>query len=414
MSLMLPLLLACSPDAGPGPPPDDPGPADPVPPAPGELLIEELYTSGAVPAGGTDHYFSDQFVELVNAAAFPLDLAGVTIGDAVGLAGAINPGNVPNSYRGSHPNRVVLANAWRIPDGVVLEPGGRLLIAHDGVNHRPFSTIDLSGADLEAWVDSGNDLDSPTADNLEPLLFTGGFDWLMTVFGPSVVVLAADAGSRDLDGYLSAAAEDVLDGVDTLMDAGSGDFKRLPDAVDVGFAFTDGPYTGQSLHRKRDGQGWQDTNDSGADFEVGPPDPGLPPEVGAAGYGAWIELGTGTTTFAPVTDGQALELVAGPLGGWHLDVALRFGCFGPDGIALAYEALDDGANPVSFVTRTTLTSESVLPDGMDWIRLGDRVVLDVSGPDDVVGTELVLRVTAELGGQTWSDERLIVVADDEP
>ena len=45
----------------------------------------------------------------------------------------------------------------------------------------------------------------------------------------------------------------VIDGVDTLMDADSEAFKRLPDAIDAGFAWHDGPYTGTALHRVRDG-----------------------------------------------------------------------------------------------------------------------------------------------------------------
>lgn len=118
--------------------------------------------------------------------------------------------------------------------------------------------------------------------------------------------------------------------------------------------------------------------------------------------------------FAPVTDGQPLELVAGPQGGWHLDVALRFGGFGPDGIVVAYEALDPAAERVGFVTRTTLATAGVLPDGDGWIRLGDRVVLDVPGPAAVVDTSVVLRVTAELGGETWSDERVVTVVDEVP
>ena len=405
----LALLLAACASAAP-----EPEPIPLRPPAVGDLLVTELYTSGAPPAGGTDHYFSDQFIELVNTTDGPLDLSGVLIADVEGSAGEINPGMSPDSFRRSHPELVVMSSVWRLPDGVQLAPGAALVLAHDGTNHRPFSSIDLSGADFEAFVeDSERDDDSPTVANLEAVTFTGGFDWQMTVFGPSVVVLAADAELGEVQGLPSAPVAAVLDGVDTVMDADSRRFKRLPDAVDTGFAFHEGPYTGTSLHRKRAGEGWQDTNDSSADFEVGAPDPARP-EASDGVFGTpVIALGTGTGTFVPLADGAEVELVAGPQGGWHLDVAVAFDGFGPGGVELVYDALDTTAAPVSFVTRAELTPASVLEADAGWHRFGDRVVLDIPDPDAVVGQDVVLRVTAALDGQTWSDERTVRVVDAE-
>ena len=68
-------------------------------PLQGELLISQLYTSGAAPAGGTDHYYSDQFIELVNGTPDPLDLSGIRVADVFGSAGRINPGMAPDSFR---------------------------------------------------------------------------------------------------------------------------------------------------------------------------------------------------------------------------------------------------------------------------------------------------------------------------
>lgn len=391
-------------------------PVLPVPPVPGELLVSELYTSGAVPAGGTDHYFSDQFVELVNAAGHPLDLSGVRIADVFGVAGPINPGTTPDSFAGSHPDQVVMSSVWRLPEGTLLEPDAALVIAHDGTNHRPFSSVDLSGAAFEAYVaDSGSDDDHPTVDNLESIVFNGGFDWLMTVFGPSVVLLDVDTPLASVQGPLgdlpAVPVEAVLDGVDTVMDADAGAFKRLPPSVDAGYAWVGGPYTGESLHRRRDGDGWLDTDDSSADFEIGPPDPAR--SVGSGGvFGTpWVELGTGHASYEPLTQGDEVELVAGAQGGWHLDVAVWFGGFGPQGVALVYEALDVGAQRVSFVTQATLAEESVLEAEEGWHRVGDRVVLDIDDPGVVVGQDLILRVTAALDEQTWSDERQVRVVD---
>ncbi len=49
---------------------DDSGRVDEAVPLPphGNLLIEEVYYSGAVPTEGIDRYYSDQFIELMNVA----------------------------------------------------------------------------------------------------------------------------------------------------------------------------------------------------------------------------------------------------------------------------------------------------------------------------------------------------------
>ncbi len=405
MLLMLPLVLAaCSPKPA-------------IAPQPGDLLIAELYTSGAAPAGGADHYFSDQFIELVNASQDPLDLSRVMVADVYGVAGEINPGTQPDSYRDSHPDEVVMSSVWQLPDGVRLEPGESLVIAHDGGNHRPFSAVDLSDADFEAFVaDSERDEDSALVDNLQEVAFNGGYDWLMTVFGPSVVVLRADTALSTEPGPFGdlpvASADAVLDGVDTVMDADSGAFKRLPDAVDSGFAWVAGPYSGESLHRVQNDGEWQDTDDSSADFHVGDPDPTRPSESGDVSGDARLELGTGTSAFEPLAEGADVELVEGAQGGWHLDVALAGWGFGPGGALVEYEAVDSGAERLSFVTRAELSESGVLVLDDGWQRVGDRVVLDIDTAADVVGSELVLRVTAELAGQTWSDERRVVVVDE--
>ena len=51
-------------------------------------------------------------------------------------------------------------------------------------------------------------------------------------------------------------------------------------------------------------------------------------------------------------------------------------------------------------------------DEEDGDRLGDRIVLDIEDTDEVVGAELILRVTAGLEDQTWSDELRVEVADE--
>ena len=140
----------------------------------GDLLISQLYTSGAEPAGGTDHYFSDQFIELVSTSSDPLDLSGVRIANVFGAAGAINQGTLPDSFREERPDEVVMSSVWRLPADTRLEPGEFLVVAHDGGNHRPFSDLDLSSASFEAFVEgSERDEDYPTVANLESVCSTG-------------------------------------------------------------------------------------------------------------------------------------------------------------------------------------------------------------------------------------------------
>ena len=114
----------------------------------GRLVIEELYYTGSPPTAGTDHYFSDQFIELANNSPDRIEVGGLYIADVYGAAGAINPGMTPDSYAGQ--GRLVLDCVWRIPgepEDHILEPGESIILAHDGTNHAPFSTVDMSGAD---------------------------------------------------------------------------------------------------------------------------------------------------------------------------------------------------------------------------------------------------------------------------
>ena len=415
-TLVVPLLLtACTTTDGDV----KTAPLQPRPPVAGELLISQLYTSGAREAGGADHYFSDQFIELVNASNTPLELAGVGVANVYGTAGQINPGIAPDSFRDSRPGEVVMSSIWRIPAGALLQPGETLVIAHDGTNHRPFSDLDLSSADFETFVPNfeGTDMDYPTVANLESEVYNGGYDWLMTVFGPSVVVIDAETDIGEAPGPFSTlptiSVDAVLDGIDTVMDENAGSFKRLPDAVDAGFAWHDGPYTSSALHRLNTSGVWQDTNNSSQDFEIGPPNPTLPTGTDGVFGDPWLELGKGDDSYTELADDDTIEIVAGPQGGWHLDVALWFGGFGPDGITLVYEAVDTEAHPVSFLTQARLLSANVMEASEGWHRVGDRIVLDIGGSEEVNGETLILRVTAALGEQTWSDERRVRLVDDE-
>jgi len=259
----------------------DTGAAPVLVPPQGALLITELYYAGAVPTAGIDRYYADQFVTITNTGDGAVDLGGLVLGEVFGLAGRINAGDTPNA-EAADPARITLQGAFRIPGAPgerLLAPGASVRICQDAANHAPYSPVESLDAPLEAFVDNGRgDLDNPRADNLEPLLFSGGSDWLWTVFGPSLVLLPGEAVAEPerarLDGWpvWRVPAAGLIDAVEALRSENAADYKRLHPALDAGFATVSGTYTGEALHRRSDGAGgFQDTNDSGADFTVAPP-----------------------------------------------------------------------------------------------------------------------------------------------
>ncbi len=247
----------------------------------GGWVIGEAYYTGSPGVGGT-HYFSDQFVELVNNSTEVLYADGLMVGDLHGPSGEINPGTRPTPFAARDPDHVYVANVWRVPGGGTdhpVPPGGSVVLAQDGTNHMPFSPLDLSDADWETYNarSNGRDEDSPTVPNLEAYHYTAGFDWLVTVFGPALVVFrveAPDALRRErttLGDRVVVPVDAVLDGFEALQDEGSAAFRRLPDGVDRGFVFASGTYTGESFERRVAARiGGRpvlvDTDDCAADF----------------------------------------------------------------------------------------------------------------------------------------------------
>lgn len=263
----------------------------------GDLVIKEVYFTGsATPSGGT--YFSDQFIELYNNSTDTLYLDSLFIGDAFGNSGQINPTSQPTPFN-TDAGSVYLSNVWMIPGTGrqrPLAPGASILIAQDGINHRTDangnanSPVDLSTAEWESFNErpDNRDLDAPGVPNLSRIYFTGGFDWLLTVFGPAVVIFRAPTfesleqvpiPNSTLPPRIRVPNARIIDGFEALQNGTSGSYKRLTAAVDAGFVFASGTYTSQSARRRTAAvingrRVLQDTNNSGNDFEViTPPTP---------------------------------------------------------------------------------------------------------------------------------------------
>lgn len=259
----------------------------PVPePIVGDFVLEEIYYTGATGASG-QHYFHDQFVEIYNAANGTLYADGLLIGDVHGAAGEINPGQETTPF-GKDTEHVYLNSVWQVPGNgqdYPIEAGKSLLIAHDATNHQPDSTLDLTAADFETYNEREDmkDVDWPIAPNLIRIHFTGGFDWLLPVFGAAVVIFRADdpnalervdiPDASELGPRIKVPNALVIDAFEALQDAKSGAYKRVPTALDKGFVFASDTYTGESARRKIIGEEkgrkvLADTNDSTADFEI--------------------------------------------------------------------------------------------------------------------------------------------------
>ena len=142
-------------------------------------------------------------------------------------------------------------------------------------------------------------------------------------------------------------------------------------------------------------------------------DPNLPPAV---------EVGTGEIAFEPTEDGDTLEIVQGPQGGFHLLTSVRV-----HGIAPGDRGdLTESTNP-------TLTLDVTGPDGDSWIAIGPITqgldpaplserpfthqmtgrfaILDILAEDELAGQsiDLSVHIAAEDGIELSDSVRLDLV-----
>jgi hypothetical protein len=258
------------------------------------LIISQVYFTGSkTPSAGT--YFSDQFIQIYNNSADTVYTDSLFIGDVYGNSGQINASSQPTPYA-SITDSVYLSNVWMIPGTGKqhpLAPGKSIIIAQDGIDHKndpngnANSPVNLSGADWETYNErpDNKDADAPGVPNLTRVYFTGGFDWLMTVFGPAVVIFTAkdtlnDLISAPVPGSTIAPRKrlhvsKIIDGFEALMNASSSTYKRIPASVDAGFVYASGTYTTETARRKKNNsqlingrRSFFDTNNSTEDFEI--------------------------------------------------------------------------------------------------------------------------------------------------
>ncbi|NVB39879.1 hypothetical protein G6O69_18695 [Pseudenhygromyxa sp. WMMC2535] len=128
---------------------------------------------------------------------------------------------------------------------------------------------------------------------------------------------------------------------------------------------------------------------------------------------AEIELGLGPVDWRALEEGDPVELVAGLQGGWHVDLAVRGEGLEPGGLWLRYEARDPSTGAaLSYVTEALLDEGNVLETDEGWLRVGDRVVFTIDGPEVVVGAEVCLFVTVTKGSWEDEDSRCVTIVDE--
>jgi hypothetical protein len=126
-----------------------------------------------------------------------------------------------------------------------------------------------------------------------------------------------------------------------------------------------------------------------------------------------VELGEGLTRYRALpAEGAEIELVFGPQGGWHFDLAARVHGGDPEGMRLRYAVTNAAGMEVQFPGVVQLNARRVVPEGEGFVRVGDRAVLDVRDGNALVGQTLTLSVRAEgARGATADDRRAVTVVD---
>ncbi|MCC5934668.1 MAG: DUF4876 domain-containing protein [Balneolales bacterium] len=261
----------------------------------GNFVFKEVYFTGSkTPAGG--NYFNDQFHEIFNNSTEVLFADGLYIADVFGAAGQINPNTQPTPFQFDQ-NHVYLNSVWRVPGNGTdhpIQPGESFIIAQTAQDHRnnpdlnPNSPVNLGDADFETYNqrDDDRDIDNPNVPNMERVYFTGGFTWLVPVFGPALVIFRVDdfetltlepvpGASPTFPPRVKLPVEFVIDSFEALQNPQSGDFKRLPLVLNPGFVSASGTYTAESARRFTeriiDGRRiLRNTGNTAEDFEIIP------------------------------------------------------------------------------------------------------------------------------------------------
>ncbi len=127
-----------------------------------------------------------------------------------------------------------------------------------------------------------------------------------------------------------------------------------------------------------------------------------------------LSVGTGETMFEPVMNGDELELVFGPQGGWHVIVSSRMSGVDPDGATLRVEVIDAESDEVLAQISLALLARRLDRSGPSWFKLNDFLIFDIAGPSEVIDRDVIVRAHLTAGDIALTDERAVTIVDREP
>ncbi len=287
----------------------------------GDLVIKQIYYAGSHRTDGA--VFRDQFIEIHNNSDEVIYADGLYFAQLYGSTstsisnpipsylqenGQYDWSKSPGMPQGINANRdyVYTKTVYQIPGSgsqYPIEPGASIVIAQNALNHKapyqdqegnvvaprdPGLTVDLSGADFEAFYNKGfdSDLDNPAVPDLivhQPM----GNDMILDVIGRDAYAIfrTEDPVSSwpsfptpdkptSANVYFQVPVADLIDGVETQASPQQLRPKKLSNAVDAGYTYVPlGIYSSQSVMREvaRTFNGryiLKDTNNSTNDFKV--------------------------------------------------------------------------------------------------------------------------------------------------
>lgn len=293
----------------------------------GNWLIKQIHYAGSNTTTGAS--FRDQFIEIYNNTDSILYADSLYVGEIIGRQSYTNTayytianGQYDWSKSLNMPSNIDANNDYVYPRALFMipgtgkqypvQPGKSIIIAQTALNHKaPFTgndgktvtvrdpslTIDLSGADFEAYYGSflakplASDIDNPLVPNVEVLSYFGT-DLILDALGRTGVIIFRGKGiakvkdlpqynfptiaapSTGADKYYQIPNNLIIDAVELQPNTASTRIpKKLVASLDAGFTFApNGSYSSQSVIRKtlRTENGrmiLKDTNNSTEDFD---------------------------------------------------------------------------------------------------------------------------------------------------
>jgi hypothetical protein len=131
-----------------------------------------------------------------------------------------------------------------------------------------------------------------------------------------------------------------------------------------------------------------------------------------------VELGTGDIEFVPLADGDEIETVFGPQGGYHFYVSILVqgvnpgdpdNLSDPDNPVTAFYTYKDGARFDLDAATYQQGLDPVPGEPGQYEMIGRRLILDIQSDDEINGDEVFVTVdVTDADGVTVHDERTLV------